>query len=341
MKPKKYLSGFFILLLLLTAAGASTAAVKSGYHCSDCHTMHNSQDGRPVATELNTSTYTFETDATPNQFLLVSDCTGCHTSSSGSSTIVKDTPIVFNTITPVDPLAGGNYYYVRSDDSRGHNPAGITSRDSVLGLTPPGGNTMAAQLRCAGQYGCHGDRSTGSDYTALKGAHHADDSGGVDGSSVGLSYRFLNGVVGKEDPDWEQDNINTSHNEYKGSTGPSADTISYLCSRCHGDFHTWTGGVSAVGTASPWLRHPTDITLKASGEYANYTTYSMTAPVARPDPGNVPDTTRVRPGTDIVMCLSCHRAHASPYYKILRWDYKSPTLSTALSGCNVCHTSKN
>ncbi len=340
MNSRKYLISFFILSLLPVLTGAALAFVKSGYHCSDCHTMHNSQDGQPAASRLNSSTYTFEADTTPNKFLLVSDCTGCHTS-TGSSTIVNDTPIVFNTFTLNNPLAGGNYYYVKSDDSKGHNIAGITPPDAVLGLIPPGGAAMTSQLRCAGESGCHGDRSAGNAYTALKGAHHADDSGGVNGSSAGLSYRFLNGVLGREDADWEQDNTNTSHNEYKGSTALSPDTISYLCSRCHGDFHAWAGGASEVGTSSPWLRHPTDIALKGSGEYANYTTYSMTAPVARPGPGNVPDTTRVRPGTDIVMCLSCHRAHASPYYKILRWDYRSSTLSTALSGCNICHTSKN
>ncbi|MBI4843227.1 MAG: hypothetical protein HY809_02740 [Nitrospirae bacterium] len=96
-----------------------------------------------------------------------------------------------------------------------------------------------------------------------------------------------------------------------------------------------------MGSASPWLRHPTDMVLPASGEYNSYTNYDLLAPVARADPDSVADTTRAYPGTDIVMCLSCHRAHASPYYKMLRWDYKSTVLSTALSGCNVCHTSKN
>jgi predicted CXXCH cytochrome family protein len=41
------------------------------------------------------------------------------------------------------------------------------------------------------------------------------------------------------------------------------------------------------------------------------------------------------------MCLSCHGAHATDYYKILRWDYRSSVLSTAISGCIVCHTSKD
>jgi hypothetical protein len=336
---KRNATFYFLALYFIISSGIAQADL-SGRKCSECHTVHNSQDGTTVTYRLNTSYTGFESTKIPTAMLLVSSCEGCHTS-TGGTTIVSNVPIIFNTSAFSSPLAGGNFSYVRSDDSKGHNIAGITGQDIVHGLTPPGGSVMTSQLECAGSMGCHGDRSAGSGvYSGLNGAHHKD-TGVVDGSSVGLSYRFLNGILGREDPDWEQDNVNTSHNEYKGSTSNAVDTISYLCSGCHGNFHTWEGGASEVGTASPWLRHPTDIALPGTGEYGNYTTYSMTSPVARPDPDNVPVTSQVVPGTDIVMCLSCHRTHASPYYKILRWDYKSDTLSTALSGCNVCHTSKN
>jgi len=232
---------------------------------------------------------------------------------------------------------------VLDSDARGHNVTGLTAKDSTfLTKNIPGSTTAYTQLTCAGQYGCHGNRTAGNDDIAgVKGAHHTDDTGGITGASVGLSYRFLDSILGKEDSDWEHDNTNNSHNEYKGSTGTATDTISYLCATCHGKFHRWQGGAPEVGTASPWLRHPTDVVLKGTGEYANYITYSLVAPIARPDPTNVADTTVVTPGRDIIMCLSCHRAHGSPYYKMIRWDYKSASLSTALSGCSVCHTSKN
>jgi len=147
-------------------------------------------------------------------------------------------------------------------------------------------------------------------------------------------------MKGKEESDWEYNNVNTSHNEYQGSTSSATNTISSLCGECHGKFHTLIGGASEVGTASPWFRHPTDIALKSTGEYADYTFYDMLAPVARLNPDSVINPTVVAPGTDIIICFSCHRAHASPYYKMMRRDCKSSTLSTALSGCNVCHTSK-
>ena len=337
--PESPVSLWLAVLLVLLFLNKSQATV--GEQCSDCHTMHNSQNGQPVAYQLNPLYSGFEANTIPNKMLLVSNCVGCHTY-TGSATIINNTPIVFNTSAVNNPLAGGNFNYVRNDDMKGHNVEGIVSQDGDLGLIPPGGAAMTSQLTCAGEFGCHGDRSAGNDnISSIKGAHHTDDSGGVTGTSVGLSYRFLKGISGKEDMDWEQDNANTSHNEYKGSTSGAADTISYLCAQCHGLFHTWQGGAFEVGTASPWLRHPTDIALKSTGEYANYTTYNMMAPVARPDPDNVMDTTQVTPGTDIIMCLSCHRSHASPYFKMMRWDYKSSDLPTALSGCNVCHTSKD
>jgi predicted CXXCH cytochrome family protein len=68
----------------------------------------------------------------------------------------------------------------------------------------------------------------------------------------------------------------------------------------------------------------------------------MTAPVARPNLSQLPaNPNMVRPGTDVIMCLSCHRAHGSPYYKMMRWDYTSTNLLDVLSGCIVCHTSKS
>ncbi len=329
---------FIVFLWGFVLPGQGQAVVSSGT-CSDCHTIHNSQGGAAVAFKMNASYTGYDTDATPNEMLLVSDCIGCH-SSTGSATIVDNVPIVFSTGAFSNPLAGGNFSYVRTDDTYGHNVTGIKAQDGTLGLTPPGGSAMTSQLTCAGEFGCHGDRTSGkTNFSGMNKSHHIDDSGGTTGASTGLSYRFLDGVLGKEDADWEQDNVNTSHNEYKGSTGSSTETVSYLCAQCHNDFHTWEGGPLEVGTASPWLRHPTDVALKNTGEYANYTTYSMTAPVARPNPDAVPSTSQVTPGTDIVMCLSCHRSHGSPYYKAMRWDIK--TLGTAVSGCGVCHTSKN
>jgi predicted CXXCH cytochrome family protein len=339
MRLKEYVPILLTVSFVLFFFSGVNAEVDG--ECSNCHTMHNSQDGTAVVYALNSGYSGYNTVEEPINYLLITDCAGCHSSTDTVTIEVgdDDTPIIFNTSTFNNPLAGGNFSYVRNDDAMGHNVDLFADQDATLGLTPPGGSIMSRRLTCAGEYGCHGDRSAGkTNYTAMGGAHHKDDTGGITGASLGLSYRFLNGILGTEDNDWEQETA-VDHNQYKGSTSNDTETISYLCSRCHGDFHTWTGGVSEVGTDSPWLRHPTDVVLPATGEFAGYTSYNAIAPVAQTSPGLTTNDTVV-PGSDTVMCLSCHRAHSSPYYKMLRWDTKG-TLADALSGCNVCHTSKN
>lgn len=350
IKTKTLMSAFLTAIVVFVLMAGSEAKVTGV--CVNCHTMHNSQNGSAVAYDFNETSFT-KTD-TPKDCLLIYSCLGCHSATdSGGTWQHVGAPVVFNTVGPItygaNGLAGGNFYYVSGIvDNTGHNVLSNTDdTPPALGNTPPGGTVMTSQLTCAGEFGCHGDRSSGkTNITGLKGAHHTSDST-IDGSNVGKSYRFLNGILGKEDTDWEQDNINTSHNEYKGAIGFTVTTtISYLCGECHGNFHS-SAGVGSTG-ASPWLRHPTDIALKITGEYASYTTYSMVAPVARPNPDSVLSTSTVYPGTDIIMCLSCHRAHASPNFKMMRWNYKSttllsatPVITDALYGCVVCHTSKN
>ena len=123
--------------------------------------------------------------------------------------------------------------------------------------------------------------------------------------------------------------------------------MSGFCATCHGNFHTLSGpGGDGIGDdiISPFIRHPTDIVIKNEGEYQFYTTYDVTAPVGRT---TVPDTSSsaVVPGTDVVMCLSCHTAHASDYPDMLRWDYSQMITATtgpgAGKGCFVCHTQKD
>jgi len=317
--------------------------------CSNCHTMHNSQGGQPIAKEYSSTSRGLVQDSTPNPALLINNCIGCHFNSGAATIDNYGTPIVLNRNDPSQPLGGGNFYNITPDDAtghaKGHNVAGINNIDAILGLAPPGGTSLGAQLRCAGTYGCHGhngrqsgDTPINDERKAIFGGHHGDDTPPLNGdlTSVARNFRFLLGIAGKEDNDWEQETT-IDHNEYKGDTNFSAtDTVSFLCTECHGDFHSTIG----VGSVSPWLRHPTDIFLPQTGEYATYnppTTYNNLVPVAYTDFNNPSRATAV------IMCLSCHRAHASPFFKMMRWDYKGwpVCLPGCTNGCNVCHTSKN
>lgn len=208
----------------------------------------------------------------------------------------------------------------------------------------------------------------GGTVNGITGAHHAN----VDGKlatphTVSDSYRFLNGVKGLEDDDWQYTKSGSDHNEYFGVTTPTAyqcstchsahgpflgdfdqdGSISQLCASCHGRFHTLAtvgdrGGIGA-NTSSPFIRHPTDIILPNDGEYSKYTAYDLNVPVGRT---TVPDTSSdvVNPGSDVVICLSCHLSHASNYPDMLRWDYANGCNANTPNsdcGCFTCHTTKD
>ncbi|MFO7761904.1 MAG: cytochrome c3 family protein [Desulfobia sp.] len=354
---------FFAGGLLVMLPGLSWAAVSGP--CSNCHTMHNSQDSSPITRtgdgvgwsaggELSGNS----TSESPADNLLVSDCVGCHTSTTSDQTIVdlggNKVPIVYNTSGyPDDALAGGNFYQVAQGedyDGYGHNVRGISAIDSQLDEAP--GNT-----RCSGPASsCHNTLAVPPDCDnynrgGCQGCHydvfHHEDND---------NYRFLNSherpqsgyVVGVEHEYWEHPDHTASHNYYKGVDEPdnnginlkTTQSISSYCGGCHNNFH----GSDGTGTGSPWLRHPSDIALPDEGEYAAYdpttTGYNLQAPVAWIDPENP---TRAEA---VVMCLSCHRVHGSQYPDILRWDYDSMIAgggggAAEGEGCFVCHSSKD
>ena len=288
-------------------------------------------------------------------------CFLCH-QSEGTETLKDEIfPIVFNQQPPEISLAGGNFYWVTQGEAKGHNVVGIVGPDTILTQAP--GGTMTQQISCGGTFGCHGSSDPSRDldgdgivstWEAIYGAHHEDDSClkpetldvEAQGLTVGTSYRFLLGIKGIEDWDWEHDLSTTSHNTYfgLGDWQVTEETISSLCARCHPSFHdqgTLPGG-DGIGIGqghSPWLRHPTDIVIPDRGEYKNYRSYQLIAPVGRSDLYNF-DPATVVPEQDVVICLSCHRAHASPYDKILRWDYQHRPVDPEKGGCNTCHTEK-
>ena len=127
------------------------------------------------------------------------------------------------------------------------------------------------------------------------------------------------------------------------------NSMSGFCSSCHGNFHSAGAGADYVdnGVSGAFLRHPSDYVIPNSGEYQFYTDYDVTAPVARPTLATASSTT-VIPGSDMVMCLSCHEAHGSAYDYMLRFDYAAMTAgfyadeaaAEAEGGCLACHTAK-
>ena len=344
-----------LLCLALLLPGTSRAVVSGP--CSDCHTMHYSQNGGALSE--------WGADG-PYEALLTHDCLGCHT---GTNTAGTDHLYVFDPNGPVygdtgtgsttTTLAGGDFYWVTGNDSCGHNVAGVAAADATL-TTPPGfdggrpagdGSTPGngswpggTQLTCAGTYGCHGSHATVSPIGALRGGHHGFSGPAITNPKNDASdYRMLVGIAGYEDPEREFQPLFNRHNQYKGVDSPESSdstTISSLCARCHGLFHDDVTDSSA----SPWLRHPVNYDLgqtPTNSEYRDYGgtshQYQVTTPVASDDVSQVIGTVTFNNDT-IITCLSCHRAHGSPFYKSLRWDYRG----TVTGGyCSNCHSNKN
>lgn len=358
MGGKYFKTLLWIVLLLLWYVGPVSAAVKGP--CSNCHTMHNSQDNSVVS-------------GSSNDTLLVSNCVGCH-SSTGADTIVNlgsaRVPIVYNTGGyPAQPLAGGNFYYVADAggnlDNRGHNVYGISGQDGALSHAPLDGNgtsygcnnTCHATLALPKSSMAHSNFE-GCQICHQKFKHHGTDiaDGAMETADSGW-YRFLGGhdaasgapdvfatayVKGVEDGDWEQ-NPATGHNGYfevlKASNAwtmlYNTQSMSSFCLGCHTLAH-----LSTQDANNNWLRHPTMIRLPTTGEFAAYdpaASYDATVPVGWLNP-----VTPVRADA-VVMCLSCHRAHGSPNPDMLRWDYTKMVANAGDSneGCFKCHSTKD
>ncbi len=362
MGPAKKI--WICLAIVLGAPGLAVAKVSGP--CVDCHTMHNSQGGSPMAFTMSGGTKTPTSVA--NKGLLTTDCIGCHQGANTGS----GTPYVFDANVPTygttgtegNTLAGGNFYWVSTGNDRaGHNVAGITGSDWPNVNIPPGGaSALLSQLSCAGTYGCHGSQAEADQTIALFGSHHRNDmSGWQDGVSTATSYRFIDGLQGLEDSDYEYkpvgSGVGAAHNKYYGvdrtTEGDVSGTISSHCARCHNDFHNGNTNISS-GTFGNgiWLRHPTDFDMSRSVSSTEYDTYnggtgtgnpySVISPVATADTTTILNTTVYSQADDaIVMCLSCHRAHGTPYDGILRWDYKKWPGIDGYNGCAICHTTKN
>lgn len=379
MKKSCYLALALLVavsLLLLTVGQAQAITSKK---CWLCHTMHNSQDNDSMMLLYRDSEAGTGGDLPSGALIRFVGCAGCHIAGeAGADTVIDDTPIVYHVggYPTANVLAGGNFYYGTIDPARVHNCKGVAPLEA---MAPPGfvtaqrpaafpgagawgpptwtSQTVDTQLTCAGEYGCHGDRSTGNDdFAGVHGAHHANADLGTnqdcDGGTVADSYRFLAGIKGVEQNNglldsWERQASASKHNGYYGvARGVDTDvtaTISYLCAQCHGNFHSDAGITNQAPPSSPWIRHPTDIAFsQAVGtEFAAYTTYDPVVPVGwRPGEITGGDPTNGMPTDPVVLCVSCHRAHGSEDKDLIRWGYNDGVDQPATQSCRTCHTAK-
>jgi hypothetical protein len=304
--------------------------------------MHNSQNGTKVSTAC--------APAESCAHLTKSSCLGCH--GQGGS-VVGGAPNIFGTTTRT---AGGTFATTVVDNAAGdyhkvHNVTDITwtqTETELLNATPgaeSGGYTEpdgSAELACAGYLGCHGmhDGTKNSD-AGIRGFHHCTYTG----------YRYLQfydsathtPTLGKGSSTWESSGATAAnHNIYYALNGHTDDTnkdsISALCSLCHGEFHAGAD----VYTSGSFIRHPTENLLSdAAGwvmasvtvDYENNPFGFNGTPYNNATTNGAYTTTGAR-----VTCVSCHRAHGTANADILRWDYSTQSAGGGgTTGCLGCH----
>jgi len=372
------------LLWMVMIGLPSSAQAKVTGQCALCHTMHNSQNGQPMTKDHELHRALTRADCIGCHTADANHDNNGTNIIPYVMSVNEPTYDLTGTESDTDTLAGGSFYWVATNGGNnptcGHNVKGLAGEDPNLGLTPPGwcatleastysqlagevtnGHGWTHQLTCAGTWGCHGKHVGPNgedldDFAAIRGAHHGDD-GTINGTTVANSFRFLFGITGTEcnipGHKWEYHPDASDHNEYQGANDYNLSTkdphtISYLCAECHGEFHADTGG------GSPWLRHPTDYEMQNKGEYAYYGggsptndshTYQVIAPVASEDATSILSTVSFASNQGIVTCISCHRAHGTPYPDLLRWDYDKYCIAggsytSDQCGCFKCHTQK-
>ena len=368
--------GVTLIMLVVNLPEYSQSSVEG--RCDNCHTMHNSQSGSPVVASgplevlLNQSCISCHTGTNTG----IANLTPYVYDTAAGAPIYPEA----DAGTTGNTLAGGNFYWVNDiGEGTGHNVHGISGTDSRFGITPPGQTSaLGAQLECAGANGCHGALGETIPIRSMKETHHHNvKTEWKDGTAVAKSYRFLSGIQGFGDSRYEYQPTNLRHNKYWGKDranetdeaillAEDGGTISSQCARCHGDYHNGnntiaptpiqqTGAGNNLNPTGVWIRHPTDFDMSrslSSSEYTNYNdpaltgtnNYSVIAPLAIGGASNRNTTLNtviyILNDDAIVMCISCHRAHGTPYASSLRWNYRAwPT--GGYDGCSICHTTKD
>ena len=231
--------------------------------------------------------------------------------------------------------------------------------------TAPGGTFTSALLACTSCHDMHGKGrwTTAGTYSKSSGAIWTSGSYGslpttISGENLSTGvYRLLragdsvSGVTFPATPPVAVVNSTYNRSEFFTQTRTAYGSgMSDFCGTCHPDMHT-TAGI---------LRHPAGVVMSGSIQ-ANYNSYvksgNMTGSAttsylslvpfeegltystanintlkshAQTDGSNLngPGSGTV-PGTATIMCLSCHRAHATGWSSMFRWNKDAATITVA------------
>lgn len=293
--------------------------------CEGCHTMHNSADGTDVSFSGNVgSSLTKGSDPS-------STCLNCHKGSGTYHMFSTDGSAFTN---------GGDFYWITKTfvwtsysstqssygDNHGHNVVAADfglNADATL-TQAPGGTFNAGSLGCTSCHDPHGNKN-GTD--AIEGSGSYGESGrnrgnfrllGDVGYKASAGVTFTNPApVARSTYAFETDKRHTDYGQ----------NMSEWCRNCHGDFSgslihpagndEKMGSMNIADNYNAYVK-----TGDLSGNQA--TSYLALVPFERgvSDGALLDETSTAGPdASSNVMCLTCHRAHASAFPNAGRWDF--------------------
>ena len=305
--------------------------------CGGCHVMHNPQG-------FNNSWLLPGTDAS-------SVCLTCHagTGSPNSNHIASPDG---SAMTP-----GGDFYWLQKnffwaegsspDRSHGHNIVakdyGFTA-DSVL-LKAPGGTYSSSDLGCTSCHDPHGKVNSGLPISAsgsygftpvqgtALGNYRMLGGSAYDGGEHVQGYYFnYNAPIARQNSIIQYGETDTSHVSYGSG-------MSEWCANCHEailftehtsinhSFNHPSGYSAFLGDSVDWYN-----SYIKTGDFSGGRTTAYLALV--PFERGIADTTLLDPASTLgpdsnsrIICLTCHRAHASAFPHIGRWDFSAELIA--------------
>jgi hypothetical protein len=351
------LLGAAAFALVVLGPGAASAFHDGGVaHCDGCHTMHNSPENPAEG-------------GGTNKLLLKGDdpsstCLNCH-EGNGSYDVLSTNG--------QDVSQGGDFYWMKTDytynpghggdrtsskHNHGHNLVALN-----FGLNPdpvntaaPGGTYLSENMGCNACHDPHGqvDGGTGAGQKPIsESGSYADADPGPD-SIVG-NYRLLGGK-GYQVKDMDRQTIFTFNAltpapiaRAEGSRGNLVDYgsgMSEWCANCHTGYinddhkHAAGNGKHLNGKGTNYTKYV------ATGDFTGDvdSAYDALVPFERgvtTGAWDLDETSTVgTDGNSNVMCLTCHRAHASVHNNAGRWDFETELLkdSAAIKSAGVDET---
>ncbi|KAA3631512.1 MAG: hypothetical protein DWP97_13000 [Calditrichaeota bacterium] len=306
----------YIVIILISGIFLISAVNTFGFHeggvanCKGCHIIHDSEDGMDVTPET----------ADGNLYLLKGEqpsdvCLACHATSNGA---------VFS-LDPLnpDPEKGAGNFTFLLEDNINDGPDGITNiipgfhagHNIVapsLGLladpnntSAPGGTFVSSELSCTSCHDPHGN----TNFRMLYGVGQIQNN----------TYNFVYPAPDAIGIDFKNSSeTNSNHTAYLSG-------MSEWCANCHGlDYHE--NNLSDIDHHAP--------TSFKTGFVNRYNLYNGTndesggtaataylPEVPFEDPTNSISRTQGPTTGSTIMCLSCHRAHATSSPAAGRWDF--------------------